>query len=146
MLHAGDHDVTRTPVCIYRHLDSSGRAAGETMAELAPDYECGEATIWRALPGRRLADAPVCSAINQTAKTGVANTWNAFGGIGDQGCGGNIGGDDACREVLSYAGNGHQPRLGRKSSGGEHLTARADQAAERDHHAAGRGAITAGPQ
>ena len=27
-------------------------AAGETMAELARDYECGEATIWRALhPG-----------------------------------------------------------------------------------------------
>jgi hypothetical protein len=24
-------------------------AAGETMAELARDYECGEATIWRAL-------------------------------------------------------------------------------------------------
>ena len=23
--------------------------AGETMAELAHDYECGEATIWRAL-------------------------------------------------------------------------------------------------
>ena len=25
--------------------------AGETMAELARDYECGEATIWRALQG-----------------------------------------------------------------------------------------------
>ena len=24
-------------------------AAGETMAELAREYECGEATIWRAL-------------------------------------------------------------------------------------------------
>jgi DNA invertase Pin-like site-specific DNA recombinase len=24
-------------------------AAGETMAELASEYECGEATIWRAL-------------------------------------------------------------------------------------------------
>jgi DNA invertase Pin-like site-specific DNA recombinase len=24
-------------------------AGGETMAELARDYECGEATIWRAL-------------------------------------------------------------------------------------------------
>jgi uncharacterized protein (DUF433 family) len=24
-------------------------AAGETMAELARDYDCGEATIWRAL-------------------------------------------------------------------------------------------------
>jgi DNA invertase Pin-like site-specific DNA recombinase len=27
-------------------------AAGETMAELARDYGCGEATIWRALQGR----------------------------------------------------------------------------------------------
>jgi DNA invertase Pin-like site-specific DNA recombinase len=27
-------------------------AAGETMAELARDYDCGEATIWRALQGR----------------------------------------------------------------------------------------------
>jgi DNA invertase Pin-like site-specific DNA recombinase len=26
-------------------------AAGETMAELARDYECGDATIWRALQG-----------------------------------------------------------------------------------------------
>ena len=26
-------------------------AAGETMAELARDYDCGEATIWRALRG-----------------------------------------------------------------------------------------------
>jgi DNA invertase Pin-like site-specific DNA recombinase len=26
-------------------------AAGETMAELARDYDCGEATIWRALQG-----------------------------------------------------------------------------------------------
>jgi DNA invertase Pin-like site-specific DNA recombinase len=26
-------------------------AAGETMAELARDYACGEATIWRALHG-----------------------------------------------------------------------------------------------
>jgi hypothetical protein len=24
-------------------------AAGETMAELAQEYECGEATLWRAL-------------------------------------------------------------------------------------------------
>jgi transposase-like protein len=24
---------------------------GETMAELARDYECGDATIWRALQG-----------------------------------------------------------------------------------------------
>ena len=37
-------------------LDASQRrriaeryAAGETMAELAREYECGEATIWRAL-------------------------------------------------------------------------------------------------
>jgi DNA invertase Pin-like site-specific DNA recombinase len=27
-------------------------AAGETMAALARDYECGEATIWRALRGK----------------------------------------------------------------------------------------------
>jgi uncharacterized protein (DUF433 family) len=27
-------------------------AAGETMAELAREYECGEATIWRALQGQ----------------------------------------------------------------------------------------------
>jgi len=40
-------------------LDASQRrkiadryAAGETMAELARDYSCGEATIWRALQGR----------------------------------------------------------------------------------------------
>ena len=26
-------------------------AAGETMAELARDYGCGDATIWRALRG-----------------------------------------------------------------------------------------------
>ena len=26
-------------------------AAGETMAELAREYDCGEATIWRALQG-----------------------------------------------------------------------------------------------
>jgi hypothetical protein len=26
-------------------------AAGETMAKLALEYECGEATIWRALQG-----------------------------------------------------------------------------------------------
>jgi DNA invertase Pin-like site-specific DNA recombinase len=26
-------------------------AAGETMAKLAVEYECGEATIWRALQG-----------------------------------------------------------------------------------------------
>jgi DNA invertase Pin-like site-specific DNA recombinase len=39
-------------------LDASQRrkiaeryAAGETMAELARDYECGDATIWRALQG-----------------------------------------------------------------------------------------------
>jgi Mor family transcriptional regulator len=39
-------------------LDASQRkkiaeryAGGETMAELARDYECGEATIWRALRG-----------------------------------------------------------------------------------------------
>ena len=39
-------------------LDASQRrkiaeryAAGDTMAELARDYECGDATIWRALQG-----------------------------------------------------------------------------------------------
>jgi DNA invertase Pin-like site-specific DNA recombinase len=39
-------------------LDASQRrkiaerhAAGETMAELAREYNCGEATIWRALRG-----------------------------------------------------------------------------------------------
>ena len=39
-------------------LDASQRkkvaeryAAGETMAQLAADYSCGEATIWRALHG-----------------------------------------------------------------------------------------------
>jgi DNA invertase Pin-like site-specific DNA recombinase len=39
-------------------LDASQRrkiaerySAGETMAELARDYDCGEATIWRALRG-----------------------------------------------------------------------------------------------
>jgi len=43
----------RTPV-----LDAGQRrkiaeryASGETMAELARDYDCGEATIWRALRG-----------------------------------------------------------------------------------------------
>lgn len=30
-------------------------AAGETMAELARDYECGEATIWRALQAPQVA-------------------------------------------------------------------------------------------
>lgn len=31
-------------------------AAGETMAELAREYECGEATIWRALQKALRAD------------------------------------------------------------------------------------------
>ena len=32
-------------------------AAGETMAELARDYGCGEATIWRALQGRPFSES-----------------------------------------------------------------------------------------
>jgi DNA invertase Pin-like site-specific DNA recombinase len=32
-------------------------AAGETMAELAREYDCGEATIWRALRGSKAAAA-----------------------------------------------------------------------------------------
>jgi DNA invertase Pin-like site-specific DNA recombinase len=32
-----------------RHKIAERYAAGETMAELAQEYECGEATIWRAL-------------------------------------------------------------------------------------------------
>jgi hypothetical protein len=31
------------------HRKSTDLAAGETMAELAAEYECGEATIFRAL-------------------------------------------------------------------------------------------------
>ena len=46
-------------------LDASQRrkiaeryAAGETMAELARDYGCGEATIWRALQDRPSSGKP----------------------------------------------------------------------------------------
>ena len=45
-------------------LDASERkrmaeryAAGETMVELAREYDCGEATIWRALNSRPFAAA-----------------------------------------------------------------------------------------
>jgi len=37
-------------------------AAGETMAELARDYDCGEATIWRALRPSPFGGAPAVSA------------------------------------------------------------------------------------
>jgi DNA invertase Pin-like site-specific DNA recombinase len=37
-------------------------AAGETMAELARDYGCGEATIWRALRGRPFSASQGASA------------------------------------------------------------------------------------
>jgi hypothetical protein len=34
-----------------RKVLAERNAAGETMAKLALEYECGEATIWRALQG-----------------------------------------------------------------------------------------------
>jgi DNA invertase Pin-like site-specific DNA recombinase len=37
-------------------------AAGETMAELARDYDCGEATIWRALQANPFGVAPAVQA------------------------------------------------------------------------------------
>ena len=37
-------------------------AAGETMAELARDYGCGEATIWRALQGRPFSESQALGA------------------------------------------------------------------------------------
>jgi len=50
-------------------LDTSQRkriaeryAAGETMAELARDYDCGEATIWRALQPNPFGVAPAVQA------------------------------------------------------------------------------------
>ena len=50
-------------------LDASQRrkiaeryAAGETMAELARDYGCGEATIWRALQDRLFSASQALSA------------------------------------------------------------------------------------
>jgi hypothetical protein len=47
-LHPGDYPAARQSAGQKRKI-AERHAAGETMAELASEYDVGEATIWRAL-------------------------------------------------------------------------------------------------